>query len=182
VSGEGIEVKLIVRALVTAILVGGVAAGIGLLLLRLADPVSLESGAGVILLIASPLLAVSAGLVVAISGREARPGGSSGPALPMPAIGYVRIGYYRMRAALVDRVARQAQADMLLLFKRDPGFIGFQMVRSGSDELISISQWETRAQAEAAVDRELSWIKATAAHAVTSTESHVGGIVLSERA
>ena len=99
---------------------------------------------------------------------------------PAP-IGYVRVGYYKLKSSMADTVARRAQVEMEVLYKREPGFIGMQMVRCGTDELISISQWQTRAQAEAAVDRELTWARAVA-QSVTQTESHVGAIVVAERA
>ena len=175
-------------ALGWALMVGIVSALSGGMLMRLAEPVSLASGAGVILLIASPILAVSTGIVVAMSGRRRpRLGNGAGGrrdglagAPPLPAAGHVRIGYYKFRPGTVDGVARRLLAEAPGLYGREAGFIGHRLIRSGADELFSISQWQTRAQAEAAVDRELRWMRSTAP-TVLQTESHVGAIVASDR-
>jgi hypothetical protein len=133
-------------------------------------------------------LAVSTGIVVAMSGRRRpRAINAGGPrdslsgAPPLPAAGHVRIGYYKFRPGTVDGVARRLSAEASALYAREPGFIGHRLIRSGADELFSISQWQTHAQAEAAVDRELRWMRATAAPTVLQTESHVGAIVGSDR-
>jgi hypothetical protein len=178
-----------VASLGWTLVVGIVSALAGGMLMRFAEPVSLASGAGVILLIASPILAVSTGIVVAMSGRR-RPrhgygGGGQRDGLagapPLPAAGHVRIGYYKFRPGTVDGVARRLLGEAAALYVREPGFIGHRLIRSGADELFSISQWQTHAQAEAAVDRELRWMRATAAPTVLQTESHVGAIVASDR-
>jgi len=169
----------------------GVAAGlVGLALMRLAEPTSLAFGAGLILLMASPLMAVSMGLAVALTGRARRAAPSAGGraggkelvgAPPLPAYGHLRIGYYKLRPGMADGLARRMQGEMQTLFGREAGFVGLQVIRCGADELVSISQWETRAQAEAAVDREVRWLAGTAARAVLTTDNHVGGIVAWER-
>jgi heme-degrading monooxygenase HmoA len=168
--------------------VGIVGALAGGLLLVLAGPTTLGQGVGVILLIASPILAVSTGIVIVASGRKrgrhSRANGQGNGlagAPPLPAAGHVRIGYYKFKPGTVDGVARRLQAEAAMLYSGEPGFIGHRLIRSGADELFSISQWATHAQAEAAVDRELRWFKSTVASTVVSTESHVGAIVGSDR-
>jgi len=172
------------RALGWAFAVGLVAALAGALLLRLAGPTTLGQGAGVVLLMASPILAISTGVVVAASSRRSRAGGGlarAGGGLsgqpPLPAIGFVRLGYYKLRGGTADGVARRLQSELKLVYGSEAGFVGCLVVRAGSDELISVSQWLTREQAEAAVERELRWIKATVAATVLQTESHVGAVV-----
>jgi len=117
-----------VAALGWALVVGVVGALAGGLLMRFAEPVSMASGVGVILLIASPILAVSTGIVVAVSGRRRpRPGNAgsgrrdgSVDAPPLPAAGHVRIGYYKFRPGTVDGVARRLLAEATTLYAREP--------------------------------------------------------------
>src|SRR5262245_25320723 len=105
---------------------------------------SMESGIGLMLLAASPLVAISSGIVVAVANRAhgkvvvAKPiaGGARVAPLerltPMPAVGYVRIGYYRLKGGTADTVARRVQGEMQMLYGTDPGFIGLQLVRCGN--------------------------------------------------
>lgn len=173
------------QALGWSVGVGVVSALSGGLMLLLAGPTTLGQGTGVVLLLASPILAISTGVVVAMSHRRvrhraggARPAASGlSGAPPMPPIGYVRVGYYKLKVGTADGVARRLQDEAALLYGREAGFVGCQVVRAGPDELISISQWLTREQAEAAVDREIRWMKATVAATVLQTESHVGAVV-----
>jgi hypothetical protein len=173
-----------VRALAWALVVGVTSALAGALLLRLAAPTTLGQGAGVVLLMASPILAISTGIVVAASHRRqhrgggvVRAGGGLSGQPPLPAIGFVRLGYYRLKGGTADGVARRLQSELKLVFGGEAGYVGSLVVRAGSDELISVSQWLTREQAEAAVDRELRWMKSTVAATVLQTESHVGAVV-----
>jgi heme-degrading monooxygenase HmoA len=173
-------------ALGWAVGVGLVSALAGALLLLLAGPTTLGQGAGVVLLLASPILAISTGVVVAASHRRTRhpaaghataTGGGLAGAPPLPPIGFVRLGYYKLKGGTADGVARRLQSEMKLVLGGEAGYVGCLIVRAGSDELISVSQWLTRQQAEAAVDRELRWMKSTVAATVLQTESHVGAVV-----
>jgi heme-degrading monooxygenase HmoA len=143
-----------VAALGWAMVVGVVGALAGGLLLLLAGPTTLGQGTGVILLIVSPILAVSTGIVATMSRRKrVRHGNGGGQraslvgVAPLPSIGHVRIGYYRFKPGTADGAARRLQGEIGLVYGRESGFIGCQLVRSGSDELLSISQWQTHDQA-----------------------------------
>jgi heme-degrading monooxygenase HmoA len=180
------------KAVVWALAVGLAAALAGVLLMKLSDPVSLGSGAGVMLLVASPLMAIGMGAAMLLAGRPKRVVAARAAeraddakepqgAPPLPSVGHVRLGYYKFKMGYADAVAHRMQAEMRVLYDREPGFIALHVVRCGADELLSISQWETRYQAEAAVEREIRWMRSTAPSAVLQTDSHVGGIVVSER-
>jgi len=40
-----------------------------------------------------------------------------------------------------------------------PGFIGYEIVVTGANTCVSISTWETHAEAEDAAKRSVAWVK-----------------------
>lgn len=58
---------------------------------------------------------------------------------------HVRVALYKAKPGTVDDVIRKAQGGMLPIFRAQPGFIGYGLVKTGDDALIEISAWQTSA-------------------------------------
>ena len=89
---------------------------------------------------------------------------------------YVRVAVYKARPGTVDEMARRAEAGMLPIFRNQPGFVAYGIVKTGADEGISLSVWETREQAEKAVQAAAEWVKDNLADIAESVQNHVGDL------
>ena len=87
---------------------------------------------------------------------------------------YVRVAVYRIKAGTADEIVRQAQADVLPIFRQQPGFIAYEGVVTGDDEVVSISTWESAEQAQAAVQTAAGWVREHLADMIVSVDNHVG--------
>lgn len=89
---------------------------------------------------------------------------------------HVRIGVYKVKTGMLDEVARRAEAGMLPTFHNQPGFVGYGIIKEGTDKGISLSVWETREQAEKAVQVAAAWVKDNIADMIESVDNHVGDL------
>lgn len=94
---------------------------------------------------------------------------------------HVRIAVYTLKPGTVDEVIRRAQSGMLPLFRRQPGFVAYDVAKTGDDEGVSISTWDSAEQAQAAIQTAAGWVKENLADMVISVENHVGELGFSSR-
>src|SRR5438132_11033994 len=76
---------------------------------------------------------------------------------------HIRIAIYDLtpKAVFAD-LAKRAEEEVLPVFARQPGFIRYGLASSGR-EVISISLWETEAEATAANAIAADWVRANIA-------------------
>jgi heme-degrading monooxygenase HmoA len=89
---------------------------------------------------------------------------------------HVRVAVYKFKPGTVDEVARRAETGMLPTFRSQPGFVAYGIVKTGADEAVSLSVWETQAQAEKAVQVAATWVKDNIADMTESVQNHVGDL------
>lgn len=89
---------------------------------------------------------------------------------------HVRIALYTVKPGTVDDTITKAQGGMLPIFRAQPGFIGYGLVKTGDDSLISISAWQSAQQADAANQTAAQWVKDNVAAVFVSVENHVGDL------
>ncbi len=89
---------------------------------------------------------------------------------------YARIAVYQVKpgTVTVDEAISRDQAGMLPIYRNQPGFIGYGMVKTGEDSVISISFWQSLQQAEDAVQVAASWAKDNLAGSTESVQNYVG--------
>ena len=90
---------------------------------------------------------------------------------------YARIAVYRVKPGstlTVDEAIRRSQTGMLPIFRNQPGFASYGLVKTGEDSVVSISFWQSRQQAEAAVQVAASWAKDNVAEMAESVQNYVG--------
>jgi hypothetical protein len=94
---------------------------------------------------------------------------------------HVRIAIDMFRAGAADEALRRIQAEFIPLLREQPGFIAYEVVRTGADEALFIHTCATAAQAEAALEQVVAWASANIADMIVSVERHVGEMVYSTR-
>ena len=62
------------------------------------------------------------------------------------------------------------------LFKKQPGFVRYEVGTLDDGGIVSFSLWETGDEAQAAVDLAASWVADNLADRVSLRDSHVGDI------
>lgn len=95
---------------------------------------------------------------------------------------YARIALYKFKPGTIDEVIRKAKDGLLPLFRQQPGFRRYAVVKTGDDEGISLSTWDTKREADAAVQRAADWVKQNIAADVVSVANDVGEVAFSEGA
>ncbi len=89
---------------------------------------------------------------------------------------HVRTALYTFKPGTTDEVIRRAQEGMLPTFRRQPGFVAYGVVKTGENSAISLSFWQSREQADAAVQVAASWVKDNIAEMVESVQNYVGDL------
>lgn len=99
-----------------------------------------------------------------------------GPLTEGGAMQHVRIAVYKFRSGAADEVIAKAQAGLLPIYRGQAGFVGYGVAKTAEDAGVSISVWQTQAQAEAAVQIAGTWVRDNIASLVESVQNHVGDL------
>ena len=71
----------------------------------------------------------------------------------------LRIAHYKVTKGTFPEIAEEAKEGMLKIFRAEPGFIRYGLADTGEGTCLSISQWETHDQAEAATPVAARWVR-----------------------
>jgi hypothetical protein len=71
---------------------------------------------------------------------------------------HVRIATYGINKGTFQELAETAKSGMLPQFQAQPGFVRYGLADLGDKTCMSISVWETRAQADAAAPVAATWV------------------------
>lgn len=94
---------------------------------------------------------------------------------------HARVAVYQFRPGGADIVIERGKAGMVPIFRQQPGFIAYVVVKTADDAGVSISTWDTAEQAEQAVQAAAAWVKANVAEHVVAVENHIGDVSFVER-
>ena len=89
---------------------------------------------------------------------------------------YIRVALYTFEPDIVDEVIQRAEAGMLPIFHRQPGFVAYSVIKTGETSAISFTVWQSREQAEAAIQVAASWVRQNIAEMTESVHNHVGEV------
>jgi heme-degrading monooxygenase HmoA len=92
----------------------------------------------------------------------------------------MRIANYKLINGTFPELAEQAKDGMLRTFKDQPGFIRYGLAQTGEATCVSISLWETHAQAEASSPVAATWVREHLADRVELQSSEVGDLAFFE--
>jgi heme-degrading monooxygenase HmoA len=96
---------------------------------------------------------------------------------------HARVAYYKLQSGTFDEVVRRVEAPggLLEIFRGRPGFQSYELIEAPAG-LISVSHWESSAQADAATDAAAAWVVDHIKDLVKLQRSEVGEVVLSSLA
>jgi heme-degrading monooxygenase HmoA len=92
-----------------------------------------------------------------------------------------RVALYDIKSGTFDEIRSQAEAGMVPLFQQSDGFVSYGVARIDKDAFISLSTWETRAQADAATTKAADWVKSNSKDQFTLRASYVGDLAIDAR-
>jgi heme-degrading monooxygenase HmoA len=94
----------------------------------------------------------------------------------------IRIANYKLIKGTFPELAEEAKSGMLSTFKAQPGFIRYGLADTGEGSCVSISFWETRAEADAATPVAATWVREHLADRVELRSNDVGDLAFYEGA
>ena len=92
----------------------------------------------------------------------------------------LRITNYKVIKGTFPELAEEAKGSMLDTFKTQPGFIRYGLADTGEGTCVSISLWETHAQADAATTVSATWVREHLADRVELRSNQVGDLAFYE--
>ena len=92
----------------------------------------------------------------------------------------LRIANYKVIKGTFLELADEAKGGMLSTFKAQPGFMRYGLADTGGGTCLSITLWETHAQAEAAAPVAATWVREHVADRVELRSNVVGDLAFFE--
>jgi hypothetical protein len=104
------------------------------------------------------------------------------PARKEPAV-YVSIRTYRVgKSEAIPEAMHRVDRDLAESFAQEPGFVSYQVVRTGDHTVASVTTFRTREQAEASNDLAAEWVAEELADFQIERMGVLGGEVMVGRA
>jgi heme-degrading monooxygenase HmoA len=95
---------------------------------------------------------------------------------------FASIRTYRIKTGSADEVLHRVDRDLADAFAREPGFISYEVVRTGEHTLASITTFHEREQAEASNELAAEWVADELADFDVERMGAVSGAVVVSRA
>jgi heme-degrading monooxygenase HmoA len=92
----------------------------------------------------------------------------------------LRIANYKVIKGTFPELAEEAKGGMLDIFKTQPGFIRYGLADTGEGTCVSLTVWETHAEAEAATPLAATWVREHLADRVELSSTEVGDLAFYE--
>lgn len=89
---------------------------------------------------------------------------------------HARVAVYDIVSGSFDDIARRAEKDLLAVFRKQPGFRAYGVVRIERTRLMSISLWATEAQAHLAAETAASWVDENLGNKVKLDATYIGDL------
>lgn len=89
-----------------------------------------------------------------------------------------RVALYDIKSGNFDEVVSKTEAGMVPLFQHSDGFVSYGVAKTDRDAFMSLSTWETRAQADAATTKAAEWVKTNSKDQFTLRASYIGELAI----
>ncbi|MGN6634613.1 MAG: antibiotic biosynthesis monooxygenase [Oryzihumus sp.] len=89
-----------------------------------------------------------------------------------------RIALYDIKSGSFDEIAAQARSGMVPLFQKSDGFVSYGVAQVDKESFVSLSTWETHAQADAAAAKAADWVKANSRDRFSLLKNYVGDLAI----
>ena len=93
---------------------------------------------------------------------------------------YLRLANYKITKGSFSEIVDVAKGGMLRTFKEQPGFVRYGLADTGEGTCVSISLWETHAQADAAAPVAATWVREHLADRIELRSNQVGDLAFFE--
>jgi heme-degrading monooxygenase HmoA len=104
------------------------------------------------------------------------------PSLREERVVYMSIRTYRVGTGSIENLMHRVDRDLAESFSQEPGFIAYQVVRTGDRAVASVTVFREREQAEASNDLAAQWVAEELADFDVERMGVIGGEVLVSRA
>ena len=93
---------------------------------------------------------------------------------------HIRVATYEIKQGSLQEIADLARQGMLRTFQDQPGFIRYGLADLGDKTCLSLSMWETRRNADAAVPVATSWVRDNLGERVELRSNVIGDLAFYE--
>jgi hypothetical protein len=127
----------------------------------------------------------AAGLVTSLVGLAfvvamAFHSGSSGEE-KVPAPHYLRVSIAHWKINVyseeAERIFHQIETDGVAVFRAQPGFVRYRLMRADSTTTIAVAEWESQELGQAGAERYRAWMRSVGIMARITLETQAGDIV-----
>jgi heme-degrading monooxygenase HmoA len=95
---------------------------------------------------------------------------------------HLRLATYEITKGTFEEVADAARKGMLRTFQEQPGFVRYGLADVGDNTCVSISLWDTRKSADAAVPVAATWVRENLSDRIEMRSNQIGDIAFFEGA
>jgi hypothetical protein len=76
-----------------------------------------------------------------------------------------------------ERIFHQIETDGVAVFRAQPGFVGYRLMRENSSTTIAVAEWESEALGLAGAEQYRAWMRRVGIMDRLTLETHTGQIV-----
>ena len=95
---------------------------------------------------------------------------------------YLRVSIARWNINLysveAERIFRQIETDGVAVFRAQPGFVRYRLMRADSNTTIAVAEWESQQLGQAGAERYRAWMRDVGIMDRLTLETHAGDIVV----
>jgi hypothetical protein len=91
---------------------------------------------------------------------------------------HVRLSTYEMTTGSFNELTDIVEKGILPTFAREPGFVNYGLVDTGTHKVVAISIWETREMAQKSASLAANWVKENIADRVRLVTTSIGDLAL----
>jgi hypothetical protein len=94
---------------------------------------------------------------------------------------YLRVSIARwkidLRSAEAERIFHQIDTEGVAVFRAQPGFVGYRLMRADSTTTFAVAEWETEELGRVGAERYREWMRRVGIMDRITLETHAGDIV-----
>jgi hypothetical protein len=98
-----------------------------------------------------------------------------------PAPRYLRVTIARwdidLHSAEAERIFHQIDTDGIAVFRAQPGFVRYRLMRADSATTVAVAEWESEALGKAGAERYRDWMRRAGIMKHLTLETRAGAIV-----
>lgn len=95
---------------------------------------------------------------------------------------HLRLATYEIKDGTFEEVADAARSGMLRTFQKQPGFVRYGLADVGNKTCVSISLWDSRKSADAAVPVAAAWVRENLGDKIEIRSNQIGDVAFFEGA